>query len=731
MSSNSTFLVEEYSNSGDDFDETDIKADVNKMEVNETCTGNDKVKIFCDICLSDNTESTAECFCVECVQYFCKNCQLYHKKCKVTKGHKEISENISDGVSVYKLMGKLLSCNIHPKLKITHYCNFHRINLCLSCVVENHRKCLRIHNVLEVAPEMSSKRKEILTHMDIHQQSIASHIVHCRANIKSIAVAKEEIFHSVRDRTDSLIEAVLDMKKKTEAKIQQVSEEAIKSLQDDIDLCERLGQGEFEERELVEFLERHDDSDDSKIAAQVIWSNIIKHKNILSHLDARPRHLHFTRNLELSKGSLGCVGLYFEDKEAAKQETLLPMEHYTNKVEPCTEDIQLPKGFASLTVQSTNKEDVVCDNSSHTLVKECKYEHIPTGQLKCEREDGYSVDSSKAPVALDTSNSVISEVPTLRPEYTKNLQMLQMSKQFRKMYGFENYSECINVHYIKLADDEAECSISKCVVLESGSICLIDSSNKKLKKIDPTFNKCLSTNLKGAVSDICNPKDELVAMICDEEHTISVVDLHNDLFATVRNILLPKHQSFKCITKDKQNERYLLLYEIIGNSIINYVIQFRTYSGTILCNLAVDDLIGMSIVEPSKSANIGITYTPKGLVLVGKVLGLIRITFDFSKSDNRINLIQKQCKIIYNTTNNNDLEGMISMACDSGGNIYICTTSDHGSIYEYQSFRSYQPKRIASGINEPTCVDCISKRKILICFKKGDCVHVYNMKNWD
>ncbi|KAK7087694.1 hypothetical protein V1264_021711 [Littorina saxatilis] len=107
----------------------------------------------CMIC-EDNTAATS--FCLQCDIKICKDCVKTHKKIPGTRKH--VIEDLNK-LSPQRLAEiNRATCNVHDDEPAKVYCSTHQELKCMLCATTNHRSCVEVKAITDVATE---KRREL------------------------------------------------------------------------------------------------------------------------------------------------------------------------------------------------------------------------------------------------------------------------------------------------------------------------------------------------------------------------------------------------------------------------------------------------------------------------------------------------------------------------------------------------------------------------------------------
>lgn len=121
-----------------------------KSDIAETLQGSEETFTFeCDACKLDESIKEAKYFCIDCDDYLCNDCKLYHKKVKVTRSHQIVSVKEIPIQVLRKVTKKgdtekhdkksLCSCN--QNVVVEFCCTDHDEVFCSLCKTVHHKKC--------------------------------------------------------------------------------------------------------------------------------------------------------------------------------------------------------------------------------------------------------------------------------------------------------------------------------------------------------------------------------------------------------------------------------------------------------------------------------------------------------------------------------------------------------------------------------------------------------------
>ncbi|XP_077991496.1 uncharacterized protein LOC144445727 [Glandiceps talaboti] len=89
----------------------------------------------------ENCKKEASCWCKDCAQYFCTECDLIHETMRLLKGHERITMeeyNKKKETEHFKLLQPRF-CDVHPSSQLEFYCDSCQHPVCYKCTVVKHK----------------------------------------------------------------------------------------------------------------------------------------------------------------------------------------------------------------------------------------------------------------------------------------------------------------------------------------------------------------------------------------------------------------------------------------------------------------------------------------------------------------------------------------------------------------------------------------------------------------
>ncbi|XP_060587036.1 uncharacterized protein LOC132742315 [Ruditapes philippinarum] len=98
--------------------------------------------VLCSMCKNKGTNTEGEKFCVDCHDYFCRNCVQVHNVVPVLVGHKVLDKSqVKSGTSIGLPRAPTERCDRHSHKHIDMYCQNHDKVGCSTCMAVDHRFC--------------------------------------------------------------------------------------------------------------------------------------------------------------------------------------------------------------------------------------------------------------------------------------------------------------------------------------------------------------------------------------------------------------------------------------------------------------------------------------------------------------------------------------------------------------------------------------------------------------
>ncbi|CAC5355093.1 unnamed protein product [Mytilus coruscus] len=168
----------------------------------------------CDICVS----ALGSRFCLDCEQYFCKNCEAFHKRQKLLKHHE--FQSASDVIRKVKS-----KCTEH-KEDFSFLCKSCNVPVCGTCVSDKHdgHRFIKLLDSILQLKEMNEqhlrkKVNEATKRMKKFEQGLASFDEKIECVVKAITDEGRKIKDMVDKHIDQMIASVKDQSQKEKDKL--------------------------------------------------------------------------------------------------------------------------------------------------------------------------------------------------------------------------------------------------------------------------------------------------------------------------------------------------------------------------------------------------------------------------------------------------------------------------------------------------------------------------------
>ena len=169
---------------------------------------------FCEICAKARKRNVKhEGFCIDCVQFLCKDCLKVHRNLQAARGHV-----IQRGDDMPKSMAdkppKFDYCDIHQRIRKDKFCGTHKVLLCSQCVPLQHKGCPvdSVDNACKGVPS-----SEI--------DALYDKVSDFKTNVSSVAAQIDLNFTELGKQRVDLLKDAQDMKDKGIAKIEKLFQE--------------------------------------------------------------------------------------------------------------------------------------------------------------------------------------------------------------------------------------------------------------------------------------------------------------------------------------------------------------------------------------------------------------------------------------------------------------------------------------------------------------------------
>ena len=113
---------------------------------------------ICFLCKRIDITSPAVCYCVECIDLLCTDCEKYHKTNKASSNHMLVAiGKVTEEVDLLKLAPPVV-CPEHRDKDMTMYCFTHEVVCCSLCVLAHHSQCKSVATVEHAVAKCKDER---------------------------------------------------------------------------------------------------------------------------------------------------------------------------------------------------------------------------------------------------------------------------------------------------------------------------------------------------------------------------------------------------------------------------------------------------------------------------------------------------------------------------------------------------------------------------------------------
>lgn len=163
--------------------------------------------IVCEQCDQHGTQTEAWAFCVDCSEYMCKTCLVYHRRYVPTHSQLDHSEMPRD-------LNVTEKCSSHSKLLIKFYCEDCRKLACSECKKLEHAYCGNVRHISELVnydenqKGIADIKEDIRDLMEILDEIEEKRI----SNMEGLPFREENAKHAMKVHREKMVKLLKDMK---------------------------------------------------------------------------------------------------------------------------------------------------------------------------------------------------------------------------------------------------------------------------------------------------------------------------------------------------------------------------------------------------------------------------------------------------------------------------------------------------------------------------------------
>ncbi|XP_076117793.1 uncharacterized protein LOC143085382 [Mytilus galloprovincialis] len=233
------------------------------------------VESFCEPCTSDNKQSSAKYWCVECDEALCCQCTKHHKLSKATKTHHlmDFTQKSSCPSDITSL-----KCVQHPGKQLEYFCTDHDAICCRDCLAKTHKLCDKTVSLDTAAEHV--KQSEVFTdckeRLCAYLKSIDSILKNRDKNLNDIQTTGKTIMAEIKSIQGKLIQRINEIAKNMIRNINTIIEDNSKHLQSENDQVLNLRQSAELYRKDITFVKENVPDKPSFIFIRKMSDNISK-----------------------------------------------------------------------------------------------------------------------------------------------------------------------------------------------------------------------------------------------------------------------------------------------------------------------------------------------------------------------------------------------------------------------------------------------------------------------
>ena len=188
---------------------------------------------ICGPCKNADIERGAKHYCQDCPEYLCDQCKDHHRKLRLTKSHRIVSESQVPAVS--SIRGRpsiVVYCSCNRKQEVQYYCEDHKDTVCDLCKNSKHYKC-KVPRIQDKGSAYSqSKISSVMSKLDAIQDEYAKlkqardddikRLEHSTEDCKNeIATFRKEINAFLDDLEKTMLKQLASYEKDKQSRISQ------------------------------------------------------------------------------------------------------------------------------------------------------------------------------------------------------------------------------------------------------------------------------------------------------------------------------------------------------------------------------------------------------------------------------------------------------------------------------------------------------------------------------
>ena len=405
----------------------------------------------CLPCKLDDKNIKAFCFCIQCVEYLCKNCNESHRRVRSTRNHTVLKGNkLPTDISAFDKLSKIRFCNIHTDKEIEFKCVKHNVYMCSLCAITQHKNCEPVEHGRRIYGQNTLKSNN---------------------DLDEIVTLKTDVEKALECR----LKKADDLDNESKRIVKQSSEiiEQLKALIDHLEnrfLTQYKEHVQFEQRKLAMSVTECLAITDTLNKMSEVTNLALKYgsqiQKALVYNQLSDRVVKVNNCIKAQEGNCpDFLNKYLKYEVKALKQTIKEHVYETLETICTTETTQLADSASALL--STN-DDLMDENS------------IDSSNLNAD-EKSEEVSTNAPALAPVTKSTYVNETLSL------------LKQSVRK----------VGEHDISVSQYAIICSHNGSLLLDNGNMVLIDRNNQVAKMISPDFKLVCHTSFDEKPVDIC------------------------------------------------------------------------------------------------------------------------------------------------------------------------------------------------------------------------------------
>lgn len=539
--------------------------------------------IECMPCKTDEKQKKACCFCIQCMEYYCKCCYDGHRKYKAFQQHTVLTGNeIPGDISAFERMTKLKFCVIHPQKEVEFKCVNDGKYICSICAATTHRSCGNITHIQNDDEDRMSDVRQFINDVKLMRSDVEKSL---ESKLK-VADELDKVATNAEQNVTTLFE-------KLNAFVMKMRQEFL------ADYAEKLGlERQMLSPDLKECFDLIENINQLICVANTVIKYGSKSQIALINIDLRDEYC----KLKAGRSIESDLPLYdYVDKLRNYAEQLLNHfieENLPEQIKPILTGRKSDEPSFKYSMGSSTKKKQEIDPGAIEITNATQHINSVVGKhsgpclsnqeslasLIGNRQTNFSNDPSV--YAFKLSGLETKHEPQNKSDSLPNchLDASSSTQSEEQSHSFQSgtYS-LLKMKVHKVA--EHNISVRKCfstgshtgsVLLRDGKIAFIDRTNKLLKVTSPDFKVACHSVLNGTPLDLCSCNESNVAVAFDKSIVVIEID---DINATPINYFSTKN-TIRSICQVGVN--LAILFDESPSENNNCLIQFRSSSNQIL-----------------------------------------------------------------------------------------------------------------------------------------------------